>query len=228
MKTTITILLAVGIMGLSAYILNIGKISQISQNIPEENIVKIDDETKPDEVIPAPIPPVKDNTLNIGESGDYGTVYIKPLSIEEDSRCPEDVTCIQAGTVRVNIEVTSKVGQGNSDIHIAKLGEVLETHGVKIILSKVEPAPNSTRTISANDYEFTFDVTKSADPTPEAKCYVGGCSSELCSDTDGMASTCIYREEFACYQTAKCERQSTGQCGWTQTSELNVCLQNAR
>lgn len=62
-------------------------------------------------------------------------------------------------------------------------------------------------------------------PTPVAKgCFVGGCSNELCSESDDMVSTCIWREEFACYQNATCERQPTGKCGWTKTPELNACI----
>lgn len=56
------------------------------------------------------------------------------------------------------------------------------------------------------------------------KCYIGGCSSQICSDQEGVASTCEYREEYACYQSATCERQSNGQCGWTETSALRECL----
>ena len=60
-------------------------------------------------------------------------------------------------------------------------------------------------------------------PTTGA-CYRGGCSGELCSDQPGAISTCIWREEFACYQDATCERQSNGDCGFTQTPELIACL----
>lgn len=59
-------------------------------------------------------------------------------------------------------------------------------------------------------------------------CYVGGCSSQICSDQPNMASTCEFREEYACYSTAKCERQASGQCGWTDTPELSMCLNSAR
>lgn len=59
-------------------------------------------------------------------------------------------------------------------------------------------------------------------------CYVGGCSGQLCSDRQDVASTCEWREEYACYQQAQCERQADGQCGWTQTNELMQCLANAR
>lgn len=59
---------------------------------------------------------------------------------------------------------------------------------------------------------------------PAGKCFVGGCSSQICSDREGMASTCEYREEYACYKTATCKRQTNGNCGWTETSELKACL----
>ncbi len=58
-------------------------------------------------------------------------------------------------------------------------------------------------------------------------CMVGGCSGQLCGDekTIGdMVTTCEYREEYACYKSASCERQSNGQCGWTMDSELTQCL----
>jgi eight-cysteine-cluster-containing protein len=57
-------------------------------------------------------------------------------------------------------------------------------------------------------------------------CFVGGCSGQICSDRQDIASTCEFREEYACYKTAKCERQAGGQCGWTETSELKMCLNN--
>lgn len=63
---------------------------------------------------------------------------------------------------------------------------------------------------------------------PTEGCFVGGCSSQICSDQEGVASTCEFREEYACYQSAKCERQPSGQCGWTITPELSMCLSEAQ
>lgn len=57
-------------------------------------------------------------------------------------------------------------------------------------------------------------------------CFVGGCSSQICSDQEGVISTCEFRPEYACYQQASCERQADGECGWTQTAALNACLAN--
>lgn len=56
-------------------------------------------------------------------------------------------------------------------------------------------------------------------------CRVGGCSGELCVGADDPGfSTCIWREEFACYRDATCELQPSGACGWTMTPELSACL----
>ena len=58
-------------------------------------------------------------------------------------------------------------------------------------------------------------------------CHVGGCSKEVCSDRPDVVSPCIFKPEFNCYQTATCEPQQDGACGWTQTPELTACIANA-
>ncbi len=74
--------------------------------------------------------------------------------------------------------------------------------------------------------------TPSAPPTHEtgsSDCVPAGCSGVICADANEAAtivSTCEYRADYACYTTAKCERQTTGKCGWTQTAELTTCLKN--
>ena len=61
---------------------------------------------------------------------------------------------------------------------------------------------------------------------PVAKtCVVSGCSSQICAD-EPRISTCEFRPEYACYASATCEVQADGECGWTQTSELQACLAN--
>ena len=54
-------------------------------------------------------------------------------------------------------------------------------------------------------------------------CIVSGCSRQICSDQQ-MMTTCEWRDEFACYRSARCERQADGKCGWTQTDELKRCV----
>ncbi len=73
------------------------------------------------------------------------------------------------------------------------------------------------------------EVVKEPKPEPlkNSPCYVGGCSGQLCTDSPDIASTCEWRESYACYQNTTCERQVSGQCGWTETAELKACLINA-
>jgi eight-cysteine-cluster-containing protein len=62
-----------------------------------------------------------------------------------------------------------------------------------------------------------------------AGCMRTGCSAQLCAaEGESVMSTCIWKDEYACYQSAKCEKQKDGNCGWTQTDELNACLTSSR
>jgi hypothetical protein len=57
-------------------------------------------------------------------------------------------------------------------------------------------------------------------------CVHGGCSSQLCVEAsdEPIASTCEWRDEYACYQAAECARQADGACGFTQDDALEACL----
>jgi hypothetical protein len=59
---------------------------------------------------------------------------------------------------------------------------------------------------------------------PPDECRPTGCNGEICSNQD-VASPCVALPEFACYQeVGVCEIQPWGQCGWTNTPELDECL----
>ncbi len=59
------------------------------------------------------------------------------------------------------------------------------------------------------------------------ECRATGCSGQICAEEEIM-TTCEFLPEYACYKTAKCERQSDGQCGWTSSEKLVVCLRQTR
>jgi hypothetical protein len=66
------------------------------------------------------------------------------------------------------------------------------------------------------------------DGSPQARtgggpCVISGCSAEVCSD-QAEITPCIWRDAYACFRAARCERQAGGACDWTQTSELEACL----
>jgi hypothetical protein len=91
--------------------------------------------------------------------------------------------------------------------------------------SEVEELPSE----SLPPFESTLPPEIITPPAPVLRaCYVGGCSGQLCTDDPDAASTCEYREEYMCYRTATCERQSSGQCGWTQSPQLSACLIKAQ
>lgn len=64
-------------------------------------------------------------------------------------------------------------------------------------------------------------------PITGGGCLVTGCSGEICSDEE-VISICIFRPEYVCYKEARCERQANSQCGFTETSELALCLSENR
>jgi hypothetical protein len=155
----------------------------------------------------------------LGQAKILTGVTITPLAVTEDSRCAEGVQCVWAGTVRVNTNFSKPSGNFTQ---IIELGKTVNTGTEEVKLVSVSSGP---------DYRFVFDVkpTQAATENPgKGGCYVGGCSGQICSEEAGAVSTCEWTEAYACYQTAKCERQSNGQCGWTPTATLNMCLQNAQ
>jgi hypothetical protein len=91
-----------------------------------------------------------------------------------------------------------------------------------IRVKKDNPSGDPSRDESI-DIPVTF-ATTSGTVSLDA-CRPTGCSGQICSDED-IVSTCEYKPEYACYKTAKCERQTTGECGWTETPVLAACINN--
>ncbi len=113
-----------------------------------------------------PIPSDGTLTLKLTQTGTVGTVSITPLTVEEDSRCPSDVQCIQAGTVRVKVQVVSGTG---TSTQIIKLGETITTENESITFKAATPGKVSTVPIGKNDYQFTFTITKRVAQTTSVK-----------------------------------------------------------
>lgn len=98
------------------------------------------------------------------------------------------------------------------------------------VIEEQEVASSSapdTGTPPPSEEEEPF-VFESEVPPPKGKdgCFVGGCSGQLCTDNGDVITTCEWREVYACYRTAVCERQASGACGWTDTNELSACIQS--
>jgi len=65
-------------------------------------------------------------------------------------------------------------------------------------------------------------------PTAQKACIRSGCSGAVCVEPGHeVMTTCEWREAYACYRTAACERQRDGRCGWTMTPALQACLKKS-
>ena len=96
--------------------------------------------------------------LALGDKVIVNAVVISPKSLAEDSRCPVDVQCIQAGTVRVAVAV-------GTDEVIFKLGEPRTVAQMTMTPTSVVPSQkNSKVTVAPADYRFTFTIAPA--PTP--------------------------------------------------------------
>ncbi len=146
-----------------------------------------------------------------------------------------DVGCFADGECFVKVDgkhVTTVRGWSQeivgSVIGVDGFGD-LEQHIGKKVEVYAQDNSDGTYTLYGNKGFYVKLVDNKADaPKTSGSCIVGGCSGQLCVDAaqGDVASTCEYRDEYACYKTATCERQQNGQCGWTQTATLNQCLNN--
>jgi hypothetical protein len=116
-------------------------------------------------------------------------------------------------------------------------GEWMTTEFVpfKAVLTFAKPAtPTGTLVLEKdnpsglpeNAASVSIPVRFEAGTVSQAACRPTGCSGQICSD-QSVVSTCEYSPVYACYKTAKCERQANGSCGWTDTAGLRQCIASA-
>ena len=98
----------------------------------------------------------------IGKKITVNGVSVTPVQVVEDSRCPIDVQCIQAGTVRLQARLES---EGASQDVTLTLNQSIAFAGKKVVLDSVTPAKVSTTTINPSQYTFHFSVTDSTAPS---------------------------------------------------------------
>jgi hypothetical protein len=95
-------------------------------------------------------------TLALGEKGGTADVAITPLNVLEDSRCGINVVCIQAGTVRLRVELAA--AQLNTTQQVMELGKSLTVGGKQVTLTQVSPSAYAGQTIATSSYRFTFEI----------------------------------------------------------------------
>lgn len=97
----------------------------------------------------------KSSKSKINETILINELYITPLSVVSDSRCPADVTCVWAGTVTILARLNIGINTEEKEL---SLGEEVSFQGKKVSLSKVNPATDSKKQIDESQYVFEFLV----------------------------------------------------------------------
>jgi len=110
---------------------------------------------------PAPAATSSSKSLKLETSIGLGAtafgVKIIPLELLEDSRCPINVVCIQAGTVRVRARVESVLGTSTM---IFKLDDPVNTESEIMTLVEVQPLKIAGQESPMRNYRFFFTVAK--------------------------------------------------------------------
>ena len=88
-------------------------------------------------------------------------ITVKFVSVIEDSRCPPDVQCIQAGNARIKVTV-SKAGSDpktfEMNTNLGEKGNVF--NGYAVYLTDLSPVPETTARFSQNTYKATFSISR--------------------------------------------------------------------
>src|SRR3989344_6373530 len=135
-------------------------------------------------VNPTPAEFGKAITLNANDKVTFSDGLNIELKQLEDSRCKPGLQCFWAG----------------------ELGGIFALFGGKLTVSKeIHLGTSTSKSVSLEGYTFSLkDVTTTSitivvvykNPTISlGSCFIGGCSSQICSDQKDIVSTCEYREE---------------------------------
>ena len=95
------------------------------------------------------------DAVSFGEIFEKDSIRVIPQELLEDSRCPLDVQCIQAGTVRVSVILDA---EGEQKTMVMTQGTPVTFVGRTVLLVSTLPAPNSKVTIRKKEYQFTFSI----------------------------------------------------------------------
>jgi hypothetical protein len=103
--------------------------------------------------------PMTEDTLllRMAETGETLDVSITPRELLEDSRCPADVQCIQAGTVRIMATISSGLGTGEQEL---ELGQTITTEAELVTLTDVIPMTEADQEVADSEYMFEFTIEK--------------------------------------------------------------------
>ena len=159
-----------------------------------------------------------DNSNNLNVDDWYKNYWYYPFVWGDYTIRRNDVAPVNDATISGRLAKSGVVGYQPGSPKLIYLSDSNKMYLFRIIGDQGEKILQSFKFINSEVQKQT------------GGCVIGGCSSRLCAEESegNIVSTCEYREEYACFKTAKCEKQSSGKCGWSETEELNKCLQDKR
>ena len=98
--------------------------------------------------------PLEGMPVALGETVRVGSVLATPTRVVEDSRCPYDVQCIQAGRLVVSTRLD---GSGWAETVPLTLGEPYAVGGTTVTLISGRPEKFSERDTPRHEYRFIFE-----------------------------------------------------------------------
>lgn len=102
----------------------------------------------------------EDVSLVVGQTGGTDDFVIEFKGVVSDSRCPSDVTCIQAGWVETSL-VISSAGK-TSEVVLKSNGQIITFQGYNLSILDVSPNKYSVEEIAEGAYRVKFHIEPAA------------------------------------------------------------------
>jgi hypothetical protein len=104
-----------------------------------------------------PVATSSDITLDVGKSGEVQGLKVTFNSFVQDSRCPIDVQCIQAGAVTINVTFAHGPHIETKNMPSDEVPQIFDEYKISIV--HVAPARESKTEIQKDAYRVTFHVS---------------------------------------------------------------------
>jgi hypothetical protein len=93
-------------------------------------------------------------TAGLGETAYTNGLYVRPIAVVEDSRCPTNVVCVWAGRLIVRSEVRGGSWSRTLDLELGKPQQVADGALTLVMAAPGKVAGSET---DPRAYRFTFD-----------------------------------------------------------------------
>lgn len=95
-------------------------------------------------------------TFKVGDVTTFGGITLEIIRVTNDSRCPSNVQCIQAGEATVAVKLSG--GEADAETQLSSTGRIYPYGGYSIKITDVTPKPIAGQTIGQSDYRITISA----------------------------------------------------------------------